>query len=298
MTTRPRSLHPVDIAVLSAVNRYRYLTAAQANRLIWPNNTRDKHRYAQRRLLCLSREEYLAALDGMPRPAEGSSPRVHALGWRGRKVLAAQGVAVPSYYRPSEVMQASRNFLYMRHTLAVIDVLISAERLMDEVWDVQLTQLVLERELRRLSLRVAVPGVSGYAPARQVTVVPDGVFSLWTAGTTQHFVLEVDQATERERVWRDKVAALVSWVASPSARTLLPDPYVTVMVVTPTPGRRKQLRLWTMQELRARGLFDRYVDLFAFTNESPVTLSPQEFFGGHYWYVLDLDTPDSLVDLP
>src|SRR5688500_12850788 len=149
MTSRPQPLNPIDVLVLRAVNRFHYLTAAQLNRLVWPDNTRDGNRYAQRRLKRLTEDEYLLPLRELPRPAVGTAPRVYALAWRGRKALLERGDAVPSYYRPSELTEATRNAVFMPHALAVIDVLIAAERLTHDS-EVRLMQLWLERDLRRL----------------------------------------------------------------------------------------------------------------------------------------------------
>src|SRR4051794_36553913 len=175
MTTRQERLNPVDVLVLRAVNRFRYLTAAQLNRLLWPNNIRDQNREAQRRLKTLADAEYLQAVSNLPRPVRGTAPRVYVLGRRGRRLLQQLGETVPSYYRPSETREALENPLFMPHTLAVIDVLIAAERLTHDSHEIRLTQLVLERELRRLAHRVSVPSVAGFSPERSVTVIPDAV---------------------------------------------------------------------------------------------------------------------------
>jgi hypothetical protein len=187
----------------------------------------------------------------------------------------------------------------MPHTLAVVDVLVAAERLTDEVPTIGLQQLLLERELRRRGLRVTVPTLSRYDRPVGVAVVPDAVFSLGIEGTTQYLLLELDRGTERQRAWREKVAALTLWLASAQSTQLLTTEYVTVMVVT-TAGkaRRDYLRSWTLAELQARGLYDEYASMFAFTEASPADTEPVEFFGGNHWYPPYKDVPDSLVNLP
>lgn len=297
MTRRPQPLTKTDLLVLRAVNRFRYLTAAQLNRLLWPNNTKDKNRYAQRRLQRLTHDEYLLPLRDLPRPAVGTAPRVHALGWRGRKALQAAGETVPSYNRPSEIIETGENPIFMPHTLATIDVLIAAERLTHDFPDIRLTQLFTERELRQLRPRVSVPGVTGYTSARQVTVIPDAIFSLLIGAEAQHFVLEVDRGTERQGVWRQKVLSLTHWVDSPGSADLLPGEYITVMVVTPTSRRREQLRAWTTQELTARGLFAQHAGMFALSSASPIELTPQDFFMGEHWLPPSIGAPDSLIDI-
>src|SRR4051794_30418921 len=108
MTATLQPLTDVDIRILRAVNRYRFLTAAQLNRLMWPNNTRDSYRHAQRRLQGLVREDYLRVLE-LPQPPRGTAPHVHALGRRGRKALVDGGEVVHRYYRPCEDEEVVRN---------------------------------------------------------------------------------------------------------------------------------------------------------------------------------------------
>jgi hypothetical protein len=299
MSNRPYQLTDVDLLVLRAVNRFRYLTAAQLNRVLWPNNTKDENRYAQRRLAALAKLGYLQVLGAVPRPPTGTAPRVHTLAWRGRKALLELGDAVPSYYRPSEADESARNALFMPHTLAVVDVLVAAERLTQDVPGVRLAQLLLERDLRRLRLQVTVPAVSGYDRPRRVTVVPDALFSPAIGGTSQDFIVELDRGTERQQVWRDKVAALTLWANSTETSEILTTEYVTVMVVT-TAGtnRREYLRYWTATELQTRGLYDEYGSMFAVTHASPVSTSAVDFFAGAHWHPPYTGAVDSLIDLP
>jgi hypothetical protein len=117
-------------------------------------------------------------------------------------------------------------------------------------------------------------------------------------GDIQHFLLELDRGTERQPVWRDKVAALTLLVASPGSSALLTTQYVTVMVVTTDQVRREYLRRWTAQEFQLRGLHDEYASTFAITDRSPVETAPAEFFGSPHWHPPFSGSPDSLIDLP
>ncbi|MGY1710352.1 replication-relaxation family protein [Geodermatophilus sp. SYSU D00758] len=298
MRRKPLQLTDTDVLVLRALNRFRYLTAAQLNRVLWPDNRRDENRYAQRRLSRLVKDEYVLPLAELPKPARGTAPRVHALAWRGRQALQAIGDTVPSYYRPAELTEASRNPLFMPHTLAVVDVLVALEQLTQEVPGVSLQELLLERDLRRKGLKATVPAGGGVLQPRRVTVVPDAFFTLSVAGGLQHFLLEVDRDTERQHQWREKVAALAFWLTSPASRTLVPTPSVTVMVTTPSVRRREQLRLWTQQELRERRLFEDFAGIFMLTSVSPLDVAPAAFFGEAHWHPAYLGATDSLIDLP
>ena len=81
-------------------------------------------------------------------------------------------------------------------------------------------------------------------------------------------MLDLDRGTERQQVWRDKITALVLWVASAGDTALPPSSYVTIMIVTPTDRRRDCLRSWTAQELRSCGHFNDYADTIAITADS------------------------------
>jgi Replication-relaxation len=182
--------------------------------------------------------------------------------------------------------------------LAIIDVLIAAERLSQEMPGIELSEVVMERELKRWRMQTTVPGLSGLTRTRTVTVVPDALFSLTVGEAVQHFVLEVDRNTEHQWVWRDKVAALTYWLLSPDLAELFSSDYITVMIVTPSADRTTALRMWTEEELRLRGLFDKYASRFAITAGSPATMSPVEFFMGEHWHPPYIGSPDSLIDRP
>ncbi len=78
-----RPLSQADLAVLTAVGRLGYLTAAQLGRLLYPHCHDDYH-YARRRLARLAEAGLLLRLPGTPTPRYGSAPQVFTLGQAGR----------------------------------------------------------------------------------------------------------------------------------------------------------------------------------------------------------------------
>src|SRR5664279_5876378 len=116
----PRPLNQADLAVLTAVKRFHYLTAAQVSRLLYPD-CHDDNRYARRRLARLADINLLLRLTGPPAPRYGSAPHVFTLGRAGRQLLDSQD----TYFRPAEERAKSHNFLFMDHTLATVDVLVA-----------------------------------------------------------------------------------------------------------------------------------------------------------------------------
>jgi hypothetical protein len=95
MTTGPQALTAGDVQVLRMLNRFRFLTAAQLNRLLWPNNTKDRNPHAQRQLHKLAQDEYALVVGQLPTPNTPTASLVYTVGWRGRKALLAAGERVP-----------------------------------------------------------------------------------------------------------------------------------------------------------------------------------------------------------
>jgi Replication-relaxation len=279
-----------DRDILLALSRYHYLTAAQASCLLYPRLV-DENRYMQRRLKKLVDGGLVLRLRALPTPHYGQAPHVFTLGGKGRKYLRNFGVSVSGRIRPSEEHQAAQNNPFMYHRLAAIDVLIAADRLCRE-FGIICPRLLTERDLRRRPLRVSV--LSG--PPRQVAVIPDGWFQLQQAGHEPiSIALELDRSTEDQKAWRQKIAGYAAWAAGPYREAFETD-NLTVAVVMPTVTRRDLLRDWTARELSKSA--PELLEIFLFTQESPVTTPPHDFFFGNLWYLSHQERPVSLLDLP
>ena len=259
---------------------------------------RDRNREAQRRTKDLADAGYLLRLGALPKPHVGSRPNVCTLTDKGRKYVQALGASVRPYFRPQEEKRAYENFPFMRHTLAAIDVLIAAERLCMD-YDVSCPRMLTERDLKHSARRVSVPPGpnSLHDTARSVAVIPDGWFQLQVAGGLPvSIALELDRATEEQKVWRQKVAAYTAWAADdgPYGEAFETD-NLTIAVVCPDERRRHVLIDWTARELQLRDRED-FGELFVFTNASPVTTASYQFFFSPIWHVLAQREPVALVE--
>src|SRR3954468_10897759 len=101
-------LTDVDEAIILALGRFSYLTAAQVTRLLFPG-TNDADRRSQRRLKALVDAGYVLRLRALKTPQYGSAAHVFTLGKKGRQYLASLGFLVSSYYRPSEEREKAFN---------------------------------------------------------------------------------------------------------------------------------------------------------------------------------------------
>jgi Replication-relaxation len=290
-------LTEVDENILWALGRFHYLTAAQANRLLYPNNS-DENRYAQRLFKRLVDAGYVLRLRALPRPLIGRESHVFALAWKGREYVREMGISIESYFRPSDEKRVAQNSPFMLHRLAAIDVLLTAERLCWDFPEIWCPEMFTERELKRGALRVEVPPIrrsTGNGP-RKVAVIPDGFFQLSiNESPPVSIALELDRATEDQKVWRQKVAAYTVWAAGPYKKAFETD-NLTIAVVCPTEQRRTLLMDWTMRELQAREV-QTFAQLFLFTPTSPAAVSPARFVFGRVWHQADSMTPVPLIDL-
>jgi hypothetical protein len=287
----------VDGAVLRALARFHYLTAAQASRLLYPNLL-DDNRYMQRRLKRLVDGDYVLRLRALPAPQFGQAPHVFTLGRRGRQYLQELGEGLFPYFRPSEEKRASLNHPFMIHRLATIDVMIAAARLSREQ-DIICPRMLSERELKHGALQVDVPPGphSLTQETRKVTVIPDAWFQLSVRESEPvSIAVELDRATEDQKVWRQKVAAYAYWANGPYQEAFETD-NLTIATVCPTANRANVLADWTVRELKSRGLED-YADLFLFTAASPVASVPADFFFGPVWQAVNDKIFVSLIDGP
>jgi len=113
-------------------------------------------------------------------------------------------------------------------------------------------------------------------------VIPDGWFQLSiNGGPAISIALELDRATEDQKVWREKVAAYTVWSEGPYQDRFETD-NLTIAVVCPDERRRAVLLDWTMRELKARHS-EEFAELFLFTASSPVATAPHRFFFSKVW---------------
>src|SRR5512142_1896842 len=280
-----RSLNRSDLAILSAVARLHYLTAAQVSRLVFPG-CHDEDRYARRRLARLVDAGLLLRLTPLPVSRRGSMPHVFTLAKAGRQLLGES-----TYFRPQEEREKAHNLLFIVHTLATIDVLIAAE-LLCRTSPVSMPRLLMERELKANPARVELAGTDGRA--RSVAVIPDAWFEL-AVGTKKPvaIAIELDRGSEDQKRWRGKVAALAGWALGPY-REAFGAETLTIAVVTPEALRRDQLRGWTSQEL-SRIDQPELAEIFLFTSADPVATAPQRFFFGRVWLEPSTAEPVSLL---
>lgn len=279
----PFIIGPADDDVLRAVYRYHFLTIDQITRLLYSKGARTT---ASTRLKRLADAGYLTRTVIPTR--QGNGPAVYALARKGQQFMAELGYPVPKRARGSE--ERAYSYLFFAHTLAVNDVLISAELLAGaHKASITIEQMVHERDLRRRPVYVD-DGKGG-----KLAVISDGYLSLILGGQYRMcFAFEIDRGTEDQKAWRRKVRSLVRYVQGPYQQAFGTDNLTVCVVAMPGHERLQQLYTWTVAELDELGKKDEG-DLFRFAAPVP-DLTPEQLFLGAGWYVPYSNTPVALIE--
>jgi len=83
---------------------------------------------------------------------------MYALDRKGLNYLAAQGVDVCEYFRPSQEEDSAKNFLFREHMLAISDVLIHALLFERSEPSYRISSMLHERFFKNYPLKQSTPG--------------------------------------------------------------------------------------------------------------------------------------------
>jgi hypothetical protein len=289
---KPYGIGIPEHKLLCALTRYDYLTAEQATRLLFSEGS---VKYVMARLAQLARNEYVLPLFVPGLTPRGRPKTVYTLAHNGRRYVLEEGIALAKRIRPDEEYQKARNPFFMRHTLAVIDVLIAAELLSQTMPGVVLNRMFHERQLKRDPIYVDLPSDGGKRKHKTVCIVPDCSLDFTIQQTWQDFIhTEVFRSLPEEKDWKQKVHAYVVYANSLHEQRF-GTPALTIAVVSIIGERvRNTLLTWTEEEL-TRLQAEQEGERFFFSSLAISEASPLETFIAPYWYQAFGTTPTPLL---
>ena len=285
--------------ILEALYRYHFLTIEQVTRLFYSRGSMTTVRSI---LSELAKSQYALYLY-LPRSTPtGSLPKIYTLARRGINYLKALGYDVPTRFHPSE--QEEKSFLFLRHTLAVNDVLIAATTLEKRYPAITLFDFVHERVLKRqepitVSYEVLtaegkrVLDKDGKPVTETIRVIPDALMDFRIdqpdMDKTYRFcvLLELDRATIEEKNFRKKVRGLLTFIKSGDSLKRFGTKLPTIVFVNAVGGekRREQMRRWTEAELKKSKEPHFWTQLFMFTDVPPEgEIDNETLFLSPVWY--------------
>jgi hypothetical protein len=271
--------------ILVAISEFDYLTAEQATRLLYKETSLA---FVRKKLRALVKQNYVLPLGGRA----VNLPLVYTLTSRGRAYVSMLGEETRKRFRPSEEKEKSENIFFMKHTLAVTDVLIAGRLLGQTVPGVTLTRMCVERTLRR---KIYVEILDPAKPAAErkpikISIEPDASLEFIIHESNKgmnnprswrdFFHVEVYRHVPMESLWKQKVLGYIQYAATGQHQELFYTSALSIAVFTATDHQAATLKKWTEEVLHT---MPQHGQRFFFRCINTATASPADIFLSSDW---------------
>ena len=254
--------------IIIALALFDYLTAAQVTRLLYALTSLT---HVQEQMKLLVDNDLVITLGGKALDL----PLIYALSGTGRQYAYSLGAPVRKRYRLSEEQEKSRNPYFLKHTVAVTDVLIAAKLLAQAVPGIVLTRMSTERELRR-TIYVELPERIGIEPDASVQ------FRVQETWEDLFFIEVYRNLPPAEWRFKQKIQGYVVYLDSGHHEALFQTPALTVMVVAETDRMAATLKRWAEDALQDIARPEEG-EMFFFCSLAVATANPEEMFLSPVW---------------
>ncbi len=216
-------------------------------------------------------------------------PNIYSLGTKGIQYLRDMGLEVDKSMRASK--ETSKGYMHIRHLLELNDVFIAALRISTLDPRLFIAEYIHERELKRTPYKTMVHGAT-------YGLVPDGFLKFnvrreGQADLSLPVLLEHDRGWEREKQFKQKLAAYRAFIAGGAYKEQFHVGTITVIFTTFKDIQRvADMRRWTWDETNSDSeLVTRF--RFALLPQPP---EPQHLLFDKRWYTLASDQPIALLE--
>jgi hypothetical protein len=256
-----------------------YLTASQAARLLEKERSltyiREQLRWLVSTGLAVSLESHYITM-----------PRVYTPTRKGREYAHLLcGTTSDKRFRPAEERDKARNELFIKHTIAVTDVLIAGRLLAKRSLAVTLNRMFTEQSLKRkIYVELPAPTGNGTTHIRTIAIEPDASCDFLIAHTWQNFVHVEVYRNLPPAEWRfkQKIAGYVTYAVSGLHEQLFQTPSLSIAVIAASEPMATTLKRWTEEALQENNQ-PEHGELFFFTSVDPITVSPEELYLSPVW---------------
>jgi hypothetical protein len=220
----------------------------------------------------------------------------------GRTSASALGTAPRRRFRPSEEQDKGQNPYFMKHTIAVTDVLIAARLLAQTHPGITLTHMYTERELKRkISVELPERTGEGKTQFRHISIEPDAGLQFLITETWHQkpqtwedfFHIEVYRnLPPAEWRFKQKIAGYVYAVDNGWHEAFFHTPALAIAVIAQTPQMAATLKRWTEEALQQMERAEEG-DWFFFYSLDTATAKPEEMYLSPVWQKAfsDIKTP-------
>ncbi len=228
-------------------------------------------------------------------------PYMYALDRKGLNHLAAQGVDVREYFRPSSEEDSAKNFLFREHMLAISDILIHSLLFEKSEPSYRISNMLHERVFKNNPIKATYERNSREETR---TIVPDAYLAfVFTRPDGKEETIpvlwELDRGTEDQKFFRRRIRAYSVFLRSRAFKMLFHIKNITIAFATTKDHNRiKQMREWTRKEMELTNEPSWLGQLFLFTSlpENMAEIEPRHLFLDPVWYMpSDDENPVSLL---
>jgi hypothetical protein len=215
-------------------------------------------------------------------------PHVYTLTRKGREYATRLlGTPTAKRFRPAEERDKARNEFFLKHTLAVTDVLIAAQLLNQTTPGITLNRIYTERALRR---KISVT-LDSTLHSRTIYVEPDASLDFlltetWheKPETWQDFVHIEVYRTLPPAQWhfKQKIQGYVTYATLGQHEALFHTPALSIAVFAATEPMAGTLKCWTEEALAELKRPDEG-DMFFFDSVDVANASPEEMYLTRVW---------------
>ncbi len=261
--------------IIVALALFDYLTAYQLARLLYSLASISRVR---KELKSLAAASLVLSLGGRA----VNLPLVYTLSSKGRQCAASLGVSARRRLRPSEEKNKGYNPYFLKHTIAVTDVLIAAQLLSQTVPWIELTRILTERELKR-KIYVELPEKVCIEPDASCEFLLTETWHETTQTWKDFFHIEVYRnLPPAEWRFKQKIKGYVTYVDTGQHEALFHTPVLSITVIAATEQMATTLKRWTEEALTE---IERPEEehWFFFCSLDTATANPEEMFLSPVW---------------
>jgi hypothetical protein len=265
--------------ILSALLEFDYLTAQQLTTLLYKAGSLT---YVRTKLRSLVAAKLVFALAGK------STGLPHVFTPTGKaRAYASNVIGDPARlrFRPSEEREKADNLFFIKHTLAIRDVLIAARLLAQTTPGIVLNRIYHEKDLRRkIYVEIPVHTAQGKQSKQTICIAPDASCEFIVQEKWRDFFhIEVYRYLPVEALWKQKVTGLVTYRQTGQHQALFHTSALSVAVFTQTKDMAQILKEWTEEALTQLNQPAEGQRFFFNTIDDPTSAQPAEMYLAPIW---------------
>jgi hypothetical protein len=265
--------------ILSALLEFDYLTAQQLTTLLYATGSLT---YVRAKLRALVAAKLVFALAGK----SVGLPTVFTPTGKAR-AYASNFLGSPTRqrFRPSEEREKADNLFFIKHTLAIRDVLIAARLLANTTPGILLNRICHEKDLRRkIYVEIPVKTPQGKQSKQTISLEPDASCEFIVQQKWRDFFhIEVYRYLPVETLWKQKVTGLVTYRQTGQHAALFHTSALSIAVFAQTKEMAQTLKEWTEEALTQLKQPAEGQRFFFNTIDDPTSAEPTEMYLAPVW---------------